>query len=48
MTARIKFDDDKVVLIMWDEENEAVYVAVIDGDNTITDTISLSDGGDNS
>ena len=42
MTARIKFDDDKVVLIMWDEDNEAVYVAVIAGDSSYNDTISLS------
>lgn len=43
MTARIKFDDDKVVLIMWDEDNEAVYVAVLDGDASYTDTIALND-----
>ena len=44
MTARIKFDDDKVVLIMWDEDREEVYIRVIDGDTSKTATISLGGG----
>lgn len=45
MTARIKFDDDKVVLIVWNEEDQEVDVAVINGDDLLTANISLSGGG---
>ena len=44
MTARIKFDDDKVVVILWNEDDEEVAIAVINGDDVKTATISLGGG----
>lgn len=46
MTARIKWDEDHIVIIQWDEDNGAVDVTVEYQGDKYTGSVYLTGGGD--
>ena len=45
MTAKIRWDDDHVVIVQWDEDNGVVDVYVEYEGDAYTGAVYLTDGG---